>query len=130
MGFVGWCAGRNPPSVHRQHSAIRATRASCSSSWAPICPYTLQDSRFTVSHPASFNNLACIIVNCRMDVSFLFCCQSSRLASFWMLQFCVVGGVSSSFEGSELSASSPTQKKNLEGAFLNLALRLSFPSKS
>jgi len=59
-----WCAGRNPPFVHRQHSAIRATRASCSSSWAPICPYTLQDSRFTVSHPASFNNLACIIVNC------------------------------------------------------------------
>jgi len=27
-GNLGWCAGRNPPSVQRQHSAKRATRAS------------------------------------------------------------------------------------------------------
>jgi len=53
---MGWCAGRNPSFVQRWHSANRATRASCSSSQALICPYTLQDSRFTASHPASSAN--------------------------------------------------------------------------
>jgi len=35
-----------------RHSANRATRASGSASSASVCPFHLQDGRFTVSHPA------------------------------------------------------------------------------
>jgi len=59
--FLGWCAGRNPPSVQRRHSAKRATRASRRNSQAPICPFTLQVGRFTAS-TGILNDLTRIIV--------------------------------------------------------------------
>jgi len=49
---MGWRVGCNPPSVLMRHSANRATRASGSTSSASVCPFHLQDGRFTVSHPA------------------------------------------------------------------------------
>ena len=44
---VVWCAGCNPSSVLRRHSAMRATRAPCRRDSAPICPCTLRVSRLT-----------------------------------------------------------------------------------
>ena len=60
----------------------------------PIRPFTLQVSRFTASNRI-LNDLTRITVNPRLDVSFLLRNQGSHLTPLQMLQFSVVGGVSS-----------------------------------
>ena len=76
---MGWCAGRNPPSVQRRHSAKRATRASRRNSQAPICPFTLQVGRFTAStrHPQRLNTLHSPLA----EWTFRFCSGAKALAS-------------------------------------------------
>jgi hypothetical protein len=77
-------------------------------STTPIRPFTLQDSRFTVSKRI-ISDLTRIILKLRVDVSFLLCCQGSRLTPLQVLQFSMVDGVSSD-HSPKPSASSPTRK--------------------
>jgi hypothetical protein len=79
-------------------------------SLTPIRPFTLQDSRFTAANRI-LNDTNRIIVTSRLDVPFLLRNQSSRNAPLQMLQFSVVGGVSSD-QSPKPSASSPTHKNN------------------
>jgi len=49
----GWCVGCNPPSVPRGIRLIGLPALQVETSSASVCPFHLQDSRFTASHPAS-----------------------------------------------------------------------------
>ncbi len=85
-GNWGWCVGRNPPFVFCGIRLIGLPAPQVDSSQASVCPFHLQDSRFTVSHPA-FSTSPCIIGTCRVDVSFLLRSQGSRLTPLRALQF-------------------------------------------
>jgi len=78
-------------------------------SQTPIRPFTLQDSRFTAPNRI-LNDTSRITVIPQLDVPFLLRNQSSRNAPLQMLQFSMVGGVSSD-QSPKPSASSPTQKQ-------------------
>jgi hypothetical protein len=48
-GIEGWCVGRNPPFVRCGIRLIGLPALRVDSSSASVCPFHLQDSRFTVS---------------------------------------------------------------------------------
>jgi len=77
---VGWCAGRNPPSVQRRHPAKRATRASLQNLTGAYLPFHLAGQPFQRFHFNILNDLARITVTRWMDVSFLLRSQDSRPA--------------------------------------------------
>ena len=75
---VGWCVGNNPPFVFCGIRLIGLPALQVETSSASVCPFHLQDGRFTVStqhhqrfHCASWSTA-------RVDVSFLLRCQGSR----------------------------------------------------
>jgi len=51
--ILGWCAGRNPPSVQRRHSAKRATRVSSETVIDAYLPFHPAGQSFHRSHPTS-----------------------------------------------------------------------------
>jgi len=95
LWFVGWCIGCNPPSVQLWHSANRATRASCRRSSATVCPFHLQDGRFTAStrHPSTPSRAHHGHLR---RWTFRFCSVAKPLGfSLWGSAILLVGGVSS-----------------------------------
>ena len=75
---LGWCAGRNPPSVQRWHSAKRATRVFCSGFIDAYLPFHLAGRSFHRSCPAfSAINIAS---SSRAKQTFRFCSVASALA--------------------------------------------------
>jgi hypothetical protein len=98
---------RNPPFVLTAFSYTGYPRLP-QKSLTPIRPFTLQDSRFTATNRI-LNDTNRITVTPQLDVPFLLRNQGSRLAPLRMLQFSVVGGVSSD-QSPKPSASSPTHK--------------------
>jgi len=89
---MGWCFGRNPLSVVCGIRLIGLPAPSGRASSATVCPFHMQDGRFTVSNPA---DSASQIHHSQFlsGRSFLFRCQTSR--SVQRTAFLRVSGVSS-----------------------------------
>src|SRR3990170_6450725 len=78
-GVEGWCAGRNPPFVQVDGIwlyGLPAPRADRSQ--ASICPFTSQDSRFTVSHSTVLNELI-FASSSQVEGTFRFCAVAKAL---------------------------------------------------
>jgi len=84
---------RNPPFVLTALSYTGYPRLP-QKSQTPIRPFTLQDSRFTATN-CIINDTSRITVTPQLDVPFLLRNQGSRPTPLRMLQFSMVGGVSS-----------------------------------
>jgi hypothetical protein len=84
---------RNPPFVLTAFSYTGYPRL-LQKSLTPIRPFTLQDSRFTAPNRI-LNDTNRITVTPQLDVPFLLRNQGSRPTPLRMLQFSMVGGVSS-----------------------------------
>jgi hypothetical protein len=80
--FWAWCVGSNPPSVVCGIRLIGLPALSRRRSSAHVCPFHLQDGRFTESSPAHSTSQT-LHSPVRVDVSFLLRCQASRLAPLW-----------------------------------------------
>jgi hypothetical protein len=80
---LDWCAGHNPPSVQRQHSAKRATRTSRRHLTGAYLPFHLAGQPF---HRSPLNILNTLNVHhstsVERGVPFLRCCQGSRPAPY------------------------------------------------
>ena len=86
VGLLGWCVGCNPPSVVCGIRLIGLPAPWVDSSLATVCPFHLQDGRFTgsmLAHSTSQRRHRQV----QLDVSFLLRCQRSRVAPFGELQF-------------------------------------------
>ena len=84
--ILDWCVGRNPPSVVCGIRLIGLPAPWVDSASASVCPFHLQDGRFTASqlaHSASPTPHSPV----QLDVSFLLRCQRSRVAPTTRLQF-------------------------------------------
>jgi len=84
--LLGWRVDCNPPSVLMWHLANRATRASGRLLINVFSPFPLAGRPFHRFTSSILNNLACLIGNCWMDVSFLLRSQGSRLTPLQALQ--------------------------------------------
>lgn len=83
----GWRVGCNPPFVLGGIRLI-GLPAPLGRFLTGVClPFPLAGRPFHRFHFSILNNLACIIGNCWMDVSFLLRCQGSRLTPLRVLQF-------------------------------------------
>ena len=90
---MGWCVGCNPPSVVCGIRLIGLPAPSVDTSSATVCPFHLQDGRFTgskLAHSTSQMRHSQV----QLDVSFLLRCQRSRAAPYGAA-ILHVGGVSS-----------------------------------
>ena len=78
-GLYGWCAGHNPPSVQRRHSAKRATRTSHRHLTGAYLPFHLAGQPFHRSPPNSSTRYHVHHrTNAKRDVSFLRRTQDSH----------------------------------------------------
>jgi hypothetical protein len=82
LDFWAWCVGSNPPSVVCGIRLIGLPALSRRMSSAHVCPFHLQDGRFTESSPAHSASRT-LHSQVRVDVSFLLRCQASRSAPLW-----------------------------------------------